>query len=77
MLKHLTFVAALMLPVAAFAQAADADIFSTLDANADGAVTMEEAQADQMVVQGFTAADVNQDGNLSAEEYEAAFGTQG
>ena len=77
MLKQLTLVATLLLPVSAFAQTADTDIFTTLDANADGNVTMEEAQADQMVAEGFTAADVNQDGNLSAEEYEAAFGTQG
>ncbi len=54
-----------------------ADIFSSLDANADGAMTTEEAASNDMVAQGFTAADTNQDGNLSEEEYEAAFGGAG
>jgi len=88
MLKHLALVAALTLPASAFAQGIDAptapaeapaqeDIFSALDANADGSVTTEEAASNDMVAQGFSAADTNQDGNLSQEEYEAAFGGAG
>jgi Ca2+-binding EF-hand superfamily protein len=72
MLKHLTLAFAFLLPVAVLAQETEGD-FSTLDANADGSISQEEAQADEMVAQNFEAADADQNGSLSQEEYDAAF----
>ena len=76
MWKHLPFAFALLLPATALAQDTEGD-FSTLDANGDGSISQEEAQADEMVAQNFGAADADQDGALSQEEYDAAFGGQG
>lgn len=44
--------------------------FEEVDANADGGISQEEAQA----IEGldFATVDANQDGVLSREEYEAA-----
>ena len=54
----------------AFAQA---PAFSAADANADGAVSMEEAKAALPDVEEakIVAADANNDGSLSEEEYTA------
>ncbi len=55
---------------AAFA-AAD---FVTVDVNADGQISMEEAavKVPEMTAEQFKAADANGDGVLSADEYAAA-----
>ena len=56
----------------AFAQA---PAFEEVDANADGAISQEEASA----VEGldFATCDANQDGQLGREEYEACTGGGG
>jgi len=61
---------ALFVSSAAFA-AAD---FATVDANADGLVTIEEAAlgAPEITTEAFQEADANGDGALSAEEYAVA-----
>jgi hypothetical protein len=55
---------------AAFAQAAATD-FATVDADASGGVTLVEAQAawPDLTEEAFTAADVDANGELSADEY--------
>lgn len=47
--------------------------FATVDANGDGALTLEEVKAALPNVEDATivAADANSDGSLSAEEYAA------
>tara|TARA_R110002096_G_scaffold53317_14_gene138660 strand:- start:833 stop:1063 length:231 start_codon:yes stop_codon:yes gene_type:complete len=45
--------------------------FNELDANADGLITSDEAQADAKVVEVFGALDVNGDGFLTLAEYSA------
>ena len=51
-------------------------IFDTLDADRNGSIVQQEAQAHPTVAQHFTTADANADGNLSREEFAAAFKTQ-
>lgn len=55
---------------AAFAQAAATD-FATVDADASGGVTLVEAQAawPDLTEEAFTAADVDANGELSADEF--------
>jgi Ca2+-binding EF-hand superfamily protein len=72
MMKHLPLLVALLLPAGALAQETEGD-FNSLDANGDGAISQEEAQADEMVAQSFGTADTDQNGSLSQEEYNAAF----
>lgn len=59
------------LSTAAFAQAATD--FATVDADASGGVTLVEAQAawPDLTEDAFNAADVDGNGELSAEEYDA------
>lgn len=54
---------------AAFAQAATD--FATVDADASGGVTLAEAQVawPELTEEAFTAADIDANGELSAEEY--------
>lgn len=54
---------------AAFAQAATD--FATVDADASGGVSLTEAQAawPELTAEAFTAADIDANGELSAEEY--------
>ena len=56
---------------AAFAQAATD--FATVDADASGGVTLAEAQVawPELTEEAFTAADIDANGELSAEEYVA------
>jgi len=67
-MKTLTFLALGLFGVAALAQ--DLPSFEDVDSNGDGQITRQEAAA----IEGldFTAADTNQDGTLSMEEYNAA-----
>ena len=62
--------AALILPALAQGGASDRPTITDLDANGDGAITREEAQAPQL--QRFTETDTNNDGAVSFEEMEAA-----
>ena len=50
--------------------------FATVDANADGQISMEEAavRMPEMTAEQFKAADADGDGSLSAAEYAAATG---
>ena len=60
----------LALGISSFALAQNAPAFEEVDTNGDGSVDRQEAS----VIEGidFAAADANQDGRLSREEYEAA-----
>jgi hypothetical protein len=51
-------------------------IFDALDADHSGSLAQQEAQAHATVAQHFSTADANGDGNLSREEFSAAFKTQ-
>lgn len=59
------------LSTAAFAQAATD--FASVDADASGGITLEEAKVawPDLADDAFTAADVDANGELSAEEYDA------
>lgn len=50
--------------------------FSELDVDGDGRLSVEEAQADMVVLRSFRDADADQDGYLTREEYEAAVNVQ-
>jgi hypothetical protein len=47
------------------------DAFSKLDANADGAISSEEATANEALYKSWEAADANQDGQVDAAEFSA------
>jgi len=60
-------------------QAADdsvSSIFIQLDANKDGNISSEEAQASPVVARSFAKADANGDGAISREEFKASFTTR-
>jgi hypothetical protein len=48
--------------------------FTTLDANGDGSVSQDEAQASAALSAQWSALDANQDGELSSTEYANATG---
>ncbi len=58
------------LSTAAFAQAAAPD-FATVDADASGGISLAEAQVvlPDLTEEAFTAADIDANGELSAEEF--------
>jgi len=69
--------AALFLPAAALAQNADnaasVDVdFGTVDANSDGMISQDEAQAHEELAAAFSTADTNADGNLTEQEFQVA-----
>ena len=49
--------------------------FDLLDADQSGSISQQEAQAHSTVAQNFGTADVNADGALTREEFDAAFTT--
>src|SRR5688500_16208129 len=51
-------------------------VFDALDANQDGNIAQQEAEAHPTVAENFTRADANSDGALSREEFAAAFKSQ-
>jgi hypothetical protein len=59
------------LSTAAFAQDAAAPDFATVDADASGGVSLAEAQValPDLTEEAFTAADLDANGELSAEEF--------
>ncbi|MCU7814111.1 MAG: EF-hand domain-containing protein [Candidatus Thiodiazotropha sp. (ex Rostrolucina anterorostrata)] len=65
--------AAVALVAAGFftAVVAGEDVFSKLDSNADGAISSEEATANEALYKGWEAADANQDGLVDAAEFSA------
>ena len=78
MKRYLLLVAASLLSFGGFAQAPSQDpsqstplAFEALDKNADQKLTPSEAASDQGLAQDFTAADTNQDGYISREEFDA------
>jgi Ca2+-binding EF-hand superfamily protein len=73
MRKFLLIAALAALPAVAAAQDAEL-VFSALDSDGDGSVSVDEASVNEFVSQGFQAADRNGDGSLSREEFLAAFG---
>lgn len=75
--KLIITLAALGLGAAAYAGDMDKKAaFNELDANKDGLLTKEEAAADQAVSQEFTVADTNQDGYVTAAEFDEAHADQ-
>jgi hypothetical protein len=64
------------LSTAAFAQAAAPD-FATIDADASGGVSLAEAQValPELTEEAFTAADLDANGELSAEEFATVSAT--
>lgn len=75
--KLIVTLAALGLGAAAYAGDMDKKTaFNELDANKDGLLTKEEAAADQAVSQEFTVADTNQDGYVTAAEFDEAHADQ-
>lgn len=75
--KLIITLAALGLGAAAYAGDMDKKTaFNELDANKDGLLTKEEAAADQAVSQEFTVADTNQDGYVTAAEFDEAHADQ-
>jgi hypothetical protein len=64
---------AMALAAAGFLSAAVAgeDAFSTLDTNADGAISSEEATASEALYKDWESADANQDGQVDATEFSA------
>lgn len=64
------------LSTAAFAQAAAPD-FATIDADASGGVSLAEAQValPDLTEEAFTAADLDANGELSAEEFATVAAT--
>ncbi|MES9992451.1 MAG: hypothetical protein ABW098_10890 [Candidatus Thiodiazotropha sp.] len=71
--KKTTFQSAIALAAAGFLTMAVAgdDAFSKLDANADGAISSEEATASEALYKGWETADANQDGQVDAAEFSA------
>jgi Ca2+-binding EF-hand superfamily protein len=60
-------------------QAADdstSSIFMQLDANQDGSISSEEAQASPVVARSFAKADANGDGSISRDEFMGSFTTR-
>jgi Ca2+-binding EF-hand superfamily protein len=51
-------------------------VFDALDANQDGNIAQQEAEAHPTVAENFTRADANGDGALSRDEFAAAFKSQ-
>jgi hypothetical protein len=60
-------------------QAADdstSSIFTQLDANKDGSISNDEAQASPVVARSFAKADANGDGSISRDEFMSSFTTR-
>ena len=51
--------------------ATEAGKFETMDTNADGIISAEEAQTDAVLVESWSTIDANQDGLLDAAEFSA------
>lgn len=63
-------------PPPAAAPQQSGSVFDALDANQDGNIAQQEAEAHPTVAENFTRADANGDGALSREEFAAAFKSQ-
>jgi hypothetical protein len=57
--------------VAMSSYAAESGGFETMDTNADGMISAEEAAANGALTESWGAIDVNQDGQLDAAEFSA------
>lgn len=64
-------VASLLVSGVSFAGAKGEDKFKTLDKDADGQVSTEEAAGDKELSAHFATLDKNADGKLSADEFKA------
>lgn len=84
MKRFLAFTAAALLSGAAVSQGEEAppapantpaptSVFDGLDADHDGRIAQQEAQAHPTVAEHFGTADANGDGALSKEEFDATF----
>ena len=68
-MKKLIAIAGLI--IASTAVLADEDILSTLDADNDGRISIEEAASDASLSAVFAELDINKDGYLSLSELES------
>jgi hypothetical protein len=76
LVKHLLAITATaLLSTAAFAQEGGRSPFDILDADHNGGINQQEAQAHPTVAQAFTAADADGNGAITREEFNAAFTT--
>lgn len=57
--------------VAMSSYAAESGGFATMDTNADGMISADEAAANSALTESWGAIDVNQDGQLDAAEFSA------
>jgi Ca2+-binding EF-hand superfamily protein len=72
----LTIVATALLSTAAFAQdQKGGSAFDILDADHNGSINREEAQAHPTVAQAFTSADADGNGMITRQEFDASFTT--
>lgn len=73
MKKRTTIKTAMALAAAGFLTAAVAgeDTFIKLDANQDGYISAQEAEADAALQQSWETTDANQDGQIDAAEFSA------
>ena len=74
----LVLAAAALLSTAALAQqteGAQSSAFKALDADGNGSISTQEAQASPIVARSFATADQNKDGSLSRDEFDASFTT--
>ena len=72
MIRHLLIVAAMLLPLAAFAQDSRADYLRQFDSNGDGKVS--EAEYVTYMSRGFEGMDLNHDGILETSELHGGRG---
>jgi Ca2+-binding EF-hand superfamily protein len=62
-----------LLPLGAYAAQSDTtrENFNKLDANQDGYISQQEAQADKQLTDDWSKADKNQDGQIDISEFSA------
>ncbi len=65
-----TLCAVALTTISASAFAVDMPDFTSIDINADGAISLEEAKSVEGLEQAFMMADLNKDGQLDEAEYE-------
>lgn len=68
-MKKSLVLASFAVTAAGFCLANEEVSFASFDADTDGLLTIEEASANEALLESFTALDANADGMLSEEEF--------